>query len=730
MGRWRDALGRSSDMFFAIAVLVIVSLMIVPVGTTLMDFLIASNITLAVVTLLVALYAQSAIKLPSFPTLLLLATLFRLALNVSTTKLILLEANAGSIIQSFGEFVVGGNFVVGAVVFLVLVLIQFIVIAKGSERVAEVGARFTLDAMPGKQMSIDADLRGGLINEGQARERRELLERESKLYGAMDGAMKFVKGDAIAGIVISAVNIVGGLVIGMMQRDMGFGEAAETYSLLTIGDGLVSQIPALLLSVSAGIVVTRVAGAEKQGQPTRLAEDMVAQFLAQPKVLAIACGMLLLFAATSGVTGFPPIPFALLGVGAGVLALRRTRQTARDQEASPTEEESSSSPGNGTPGEARRGRFTPHGLVLEVEELSAGIFGVLGDDGWRLHDEVEHLLKLVVQSESESLGIPLPAIRCHLAKPGMELATYGLIGHGLLLARGEELQPGRVFVVCRPDEHAGLLEAGVPAEAVRRDPATGEFAVHLLPGTHVQGVYVFEEERERLEAFVTLTPIQVVCQHLRHAIRQNASELLRSAELATMLDEIGESYLSLLGERGVVSRHRLLEILRDLLGSLVPVRNLPEILSALNRLYQAYGPEPFARLQPAELMTQLRLVLRRLLMESCCGAKRRIRFYHLDEDADALLAQYPRLRYEDESALRQMIREQVDANAFFDPQDPMPSPYPVLLSGHRAALREVLREEFPDVITLTRQELDARYYELEYSMLGALSLAPPQRDVA
>ena len=253
---------RFSDAALAALVLAMVGMMIIPLPTWLLDILIATNVSLAVLMMLVAMYISSGLQFTAFPTILLVTTLYRLALNVSSTRLILLQADAGEVINAFGNFVVQGNYVVGAVVFLILTLIQFLVIAKGSERVAEVGARFTLDAMPGKQMSIDAELRSGAIGQDEARGKRELLQRESQFYGAMDGAMKFVKGDAIASIVVTVINILGGLTIGVAMRNMSAADAIRVYGLLTIGDGLVSQIPALLISTAAGLVVTRVASEE------------------------------------------------------------------------------------------------------------------------------------------------------------------------------------------------------------------------------------------------------------------------------------------------------------------------------------------------------------------------------------------------------------------------------------------------------------------------------------
>jgi type III secretion protein V len=311
----------SADIALAAFVVLVVGLMIVPLPTWVLDILLSANLSIAVTVLLVVLYVPDAIGIATFPTLLLLTTLLRLSLNVASTRLILLQANAGEVIKAFGMMVVRGNYVVGAVVFLVLTIIQFIVIAKGSERVAEVAARFVLDAMPGKQMAIDAELRGGTIDGNEARRRRRLLQRESQFYGAMDGAMKFVKGDVVASLLIVAVNALGGLGIGVAMRGMTVTDAIHRYGLLTIGDGLVTQIPALVLSTAAGILVTRVASEEAD---TPLGDELARQILAVPKALQVAGGFVLLLAA---VPGLPAAPF--LVIGAGVVAVARAQSRAR-----------------------------------------------------------------------------------------------------------------------------------------------------------------------------------------------------------------------------------------------------------------------------------------------------------------------------------------------------------------------------------------------------------------
>ena len=299
---------KNSDLLMAVAVVGILIFMVMPLPTFLLDLLLSFSIIFSLVILLASMYVPRPLDLSAFPSILLLATLFRLSLNVASTRIILLNGQegtlaAGKVIQSFGGFVVGGNYLVGIIVFLILVAINFMVITKGAGRIAEVAARFTLDAMPGKQMSIDADLNAGLITEQEARERRDLIAQEAEYYGAMDGANKFVRGDAIAGIIITLINIIGGLAIGIFQNDMTFVDAAQNYTLLTIGDGLVSQVPALIVSTAAGVIVTRA------GVDLSLGEEVASQILIQPKAIAVASGVLFGFGL---VPGLPTVPFLVL----------------------------------------------------------------------------------------------------------------------------------------------------------------------------------------------------------------------------------------------------------------------------------------------------------------------------------------------------------------------------------------------------------------------------------
>ena len=299
---------KSSDIYFALAIFSIISIIIFPVPPFLLDFFIITNIVISIVILMLSFYIPNALGLSTFPSILLVTTLFRLALNIASTKQILLHAHAGQMIDAFGKIVVGGNLIVGIVVFLIITIVQFIVIVKGSERVAEVGARFTLDAMPGKQMSIDADLRAGLITKEEAKTKRNMVSQESQLHGAMDGAMKFVKGDAIAGIVISAINLLAGMAIGNLMLGMPLSEAANRYSILSIGDGMISQIPSLLISISAGIIITRVSTSDEH---KNLSQDLTKELTAHPRAIGITCFLMLGFFL---VPGFPKVQIFFIGI--------------------------------------------------------------------------------------------------------------------------------------------------------------------------------------------------------------------------------------------------------------------------------------------------------------------------------------------------------------------------------------------------------------------------------
>ncbi|MBI2393121.1 MAG: FHIPEP family type III secretion protein [Deltaproteobacteria bacterium] len=400
--------GSRADVALALFVVAIVGLLVVPVPPAVLDVLLATSLATAVVVLLVVLYVGDALAIATFPTLLLLTTLYRLSLNVSTSRMILLRGDAGEVIKAFGNFVVRGNYLVGAIVFGILTIIQFVVIAKGSERVAEVAARFTLDAMPGKQMAIDAELRAGSIDVAEARRRRRAIMRESSFYGAMDGAMKFVKGDVIAGLIITAVNILGGLAVGVLQRDMAAGDALKKYGLLTIGDGLVTQIPALVTSTAAGILVTRVASEEPD---TPLGGELGSQLFGNAKALFAASAFVGLLAI---VPGLPGPPFLVIAVGLVLLAQRRASQVARERRAETT-------PGAGVAPKPGKKAFVPIVVPWSVD-LGPGFSAVIDDEG----AEGQGLRARIVGLRDRlfhELGLPLPSPRVAIAPELPELAA-------------------------------------------------------------------------------------------------------------------------------------------------------------------------------------------------------------------------------------------------------------------------------------------------------------------
>ena len=438
-------LTKNSDLFLAIGVIGILVLMIIPLPPALLDVLLALNISAALVLLMVSLYLVNPLELSVFPSLLLILTLFRLSLNIASTRLILGEAYAGEIIRSFGSFVVKGNYIVGFIIFLILIVIQFVVIVKGAGRIAEVAARFTLDAMPGKQMSIDADLNAGLITEDEARERRMQISREADFYGAMDGASKFVRGDAIAGLIITTINIVGGLIIGIVQHNMTLSQALQTYSLLTIGDGLVSQIPALLVSTSAGIVVTRAAS------ESNLGSDLSRQLFTNSKALYIASGTLFVFGITPGL---PTIPFFILSAIIGSIGFAARREVVTE-EALETEEEAKLP----APTEEIENYLQVDPLELEIGYNLIAFVDV--EQGGDLFERITSMRKQMALE----LGIIVPPIR---VRDNLQLGPNEYI----IKIRGNEVDKGEILMGHYLAMNAGNVEQEI--EGVKTiEPAFG-----------------------------------------------------------------------------------------------------------------------------------------------------------------------------------------------------------------------------------------------------------------
>lgn len=545
---------KNSDIVTTVLIVGVVLIMILPVPPILLDLLLSFNITFSVIILIVSMYTLTALDFSIFPSLLLITTLFRLSLNVSSTRLILLNgdrgsAAAGDIISSFGTFVVGGNYIVGLVVFSILVLINFIVITKGAGRIAEVGARFTLDAMPGKQMSIDADLNAGLISDSEAKTRRSTIEREADFYGAMDGASKFVRGDAIAGILITFINIIGGLVIGVLQHNMNIADAAKTYTLLTVGDGLVSQIPALIISTAAGTIVTRSASSSNLG------DDITRQLSLQPRAMAIAAGIVMLLAL---VPGLPKIPFIVLaslsGYGA-YLIMAKEKEEEKEKRKIETEEKKEKTP-----------EKVEALLRIDTLEMEVG-YGLVAMVNEEQDGALLDKIKTIRRQTVLDLGLIVPPIRI---RDNLELKPneYSISIKGVSVGAGEII-PNKYMAM----NAGGATEdiSGIPTE----EPAFG------LPA-----VWINEEEKEDVisKGYTVVDPITVVATHVSEIISRNAPELLGRQDAQNLLDNLKEIQPKLVEELvpGLLSLGTFQKILKKLLGEKISIRDLSTICETLS----------------------------------------------------------------------------------------------------------------------------------------------------
>jgi flagellar biosynthesis protein FlhA len=539
------------DVLFAFAVVGIVIMFIIPMPTILMDLLLTANITFSMLIILVSIYINEPLQVSVFPSLLLFATLFRLGLNVSTTRLILGQGYAGEIITSFGNFVVGGNYVVGFIIFLILVIIQYVVITKGAERVAEVAARFTLDAMPGKQMSIDADLNAGIIDEFEAQEQRKKIRQEADFYGAMDGASKFVKGDAIAGIIITVINIIGGLIIGMAQQGLSFGEAAQTYTLLTVGDGLVSQIPALLISTATGMIVTRAASEKNMGQ------EVSSQLMSQPKAMYIASVVLFILGLMPGLPTVPFIVMALLIGGLG-LTLRRTVKESTE------EVEKKQEPSRQEVQQAKEAEIKN---IIKVDQLEVEvgynlISYVLPDQGGDFLDRVSMIRKQM----AIELGIIIPPVRI-LDNLQLEPNIYRIKLKGVEISRYKILP-----------EHFLAMDSGMTTEDIdgidTKEPAFGTPAIWINES---------KKEKAELANYTIVDPPSVMATHLTEVIKEHAHELLGRQEVKELIDNIKDENSAVVDELlpDLLSLGEIQKVLQNLLWENIPVNNLVTILETL-----------------------------------------------------------------------------------------------------------------------------------------------------
>ena len=546
---------RHSDLALVGLLVAVIALMIIPMPTVLVDALIGANMALSFTIMMMTMYVKTPLEFSSFPTMLLFTTLFRVGLNITTTRLILLNADAGEIIQTFGEFALGGNFVVGAVVFLILTIVQFLVISKGAERVAEVGARFTLDAMPGKQMSIDADMRAGVIDMEEAQRRREAISQESKMFGAMDGAMKFVKGDSIAGMIVAVINIVGGSIIGITQHGLTASEALETYGILTIGDGLVSQIPSLIIAISAGILITRSGDTNAD-----LGVQVGGQFFAQPRALKMAGGLIFLFAL---IPGFPkPQLFTLAFAAGGLGYVLDKMRSAPEPKDSRQELNQALKP---TVKAARKGAAGPQDdfapTVPIILDISPGLSETLRYD--TLNDELSALRHALYFD----LGVPFPGINLRVA-PTLAGLSYELQLNEIPMSRGQ-LEPG--MVLAREDENT-LRMLGVE---VKKDDA-------FLPD--VESLWVPEASAAQLQqaGMAFMSHSRILAYHLSLVLVRHASSFIGLQETKYLLDRMEERAPDLVREATrLLPIQRIAEIFQRLAQEQISIRDLRSILEAI-----------------------------------------------------------------------------------------------------------------------------------------------------
>jgi flagellar biosynthesis protein FlhA len=542
---------QARDLSVLLMVVLIVAMLIIPLPSWLLSVLIIINISLALLVLLTAMNMKEPLQFSIFPSLLLLLTLFRLGLNVSTTRSILSKGEAGGVVETFGTFVVGGNVVVGFVVFLILIIIQFVVITKGAERVSEVAARFTLDAMPGKQMSIDADLNAGMISEQEARQRREKIAQEADFYGAMDGASKFVKGDAIAGMIIVVVNMLFGMVIGVVQQGLDVSEAAQRYTLLTVGDGIVSQIPALLISTATGIVVTRAAS------DSNLGGDIMKQLFAFPKMLYVTAGTIFLLGLFTPINDVLTIPIA------GLLALggyRFSTQTTR-QEAAPSQEETKETEMD----ELKSPESVISLLNVDPIEFEFGYALIPLADANQGGDLLDRIVMIRRQLALE-LGLVIPVVRI---RDNIQLQPneYRLKIKGNEVARGELLL-----------DHYLAMSPGIEDDSI-------EGIDTVEPAFGLPAKWISEEMKDRAEmlGYTVVDPPSVVSTHITEVLKAHAYELLGRQETKQLIDHLKESYPVLVEEvtPNPLSIGEVQKVLAKLLKEKVSIRNLPLIFETL-----------------------------------------------------------------------------------------------------------------------------------------------------
>ncbi|MEZ5359878.1 MAG: flagellar biosynthesis protein FlhA [Candidatus Zixiibacteriota bacterium] len=564
-----------SDVAMAMLVIGIICVLVLPIPPALLDFALAFNIAFSIVILIATLYITSPLDLSVFPGMLLIVTLIRLALNVASTRLILGEGFAGDVINSFGNFVVKGNYVVGFIIFLILVIIQFVVITKGATRISEVAARFTLDAMPGKQMAIDADLNAGLISDSEAKHRRESISKEADFYGAMDGASKFVRGDAVAGILITAINVIGGFIVGIVMRDLSVAQALKTYTLLSVGDGLVTQIPALIVSTASGIIITRAAADNNMGK------DLTQQLSFQPRAIMVASGVIFMFGI---VPGMPTLPFIILGSLLGIVsfmierankeqAIREKQEEATEKTVEPTER-------------------TEDLLKVDTLEIEIG-YGLIPMVDSNQGGDLLERISIIRRQLALDMGIIVPAIRIR-DNVQLQPNEYAIKIKGLVVARAD-VMPDHLLAI-----NPGYIQ----------DDIEGFDAVE--PAFNLKARWIIKNLKETAEAkgYTVVEPTSVMSTHLTEIIRANASEIISRQDVRHLLDTLKEEQPALV--EGVVPEMLTLPMVHKILEMLLSERVTIRDLSTIMETISDYGS---TIKDPEVLAEYCRISLRRQISE-------------------------------------------------------------------------------------------------------------------
>ncbi|MGK6325510.1 flagellar biosynthesis protein FlhA [Erwinia sp. DT-104] len=654
-----------------VLIMMILAMMVLPLPPFILDLLFTFNIALSIMVLLVAMFTQKTLEFAAFPTILLFSTLLRLALNVASTRIILMEghtgaAAAGQVVEAFGHFLVGGNFAIGIVVFIILVIINFMVITKGAGRIAEVGARFVLDGMPGKQMAIDADLNAGLIGEDEAKKRRAEVTQEADFYGSMDGASKFVRGDAVAGIMIMVINVIGGLLVGVVQHGMDMGHAGETYTLLTIGDGLVAQIPALVISTAAGVIVTRVATDQDVG------EQMVTQLFKNPRVMMLSAGVLGLLGL---IPGMPNLVFLLF-----TAALLGLAWYMRGQETKPKAMPQSS---------MVKSAETP--VNVEASWTDVQLEDTLGMEvGYRLIPMVDNTqdgellgrIRSIRKKFAQEMGFLPPVV--HI-RDNMELppARYRILMKGVEIGSGDAY-PGR-WMAINPGTAAGTL----PGE-VTVDPAFGLAAIWIDSAL---------KEQAQIQGYTVVEASTVVATHLNHLIGQYASELFGRQEAQQLLDRVTQDMPKLTEDLipGVITLTTLHKVLQNLLSERVSIRDMRTIIETL-------AEHATVQTDPHELTSVVRVALGRAITQQWYPGNGEVQVIGLDTTLERLLLQALQGGGGLEPGLADRLLAQ--AQGALAHQESLGAP-PVLLVNHplRALLARFLRRNLPQLMVISNLEL-------------------------